>query len=201
MRSFCRACLSFTREISTLPSPVNRIVSRVLTMIRGHLNLVNGFCRCRCAIDPRVETPKSPRPCSKPPDISVAQLGTTDDCGFAPFSDDTSTSRDTAFAKIRARVSRDSRRSTSTTRVEILDLDEEDKRLRAAALKNVESIQVARQRAERELLEAKETLQRRTDLLEQQREWFEVTLASIGDAVITTDVHGRVAFLIRLPLP
>src|ERR1700722_6794309 len=32
------------------------------------------------------------------------QLGTTDDCGFAPFADDTSTSRDIAFAKIRARV-------------------------------------------------------------------------------------------------
>ncbi len=73
--------------------------------------------------------------------------------------------------------------------------DEEDKRLRAAALKNVETIQIARQRAERELLEAKEALQHRTEELEQQREWFEVTLASIGDAVITTDVHGRVAFL------
>ena len=36
--------------------------------------------------------------------IPIEQLGTTDDCGFAPFSDDTSTSRDTAFAKIRARV-------------------------------------------------------------------------------------------------
>ena len=36
--------------------------------------------------------------------IPLSQLGTTDDCGFAPFSDDTSTSRDTAFAKIRARV-------------------------------------------------------------------------------------------------
>ena len=31
-------------------------------------------------------------------------LGTTDDCGFSPFGDDTSTSRDTAFAKIRARI-------------------------------------------------------------------------------------------------
>jgi hypothetical protein len=31
-------------------------------------------------------------------------LGTTDDCGFSPFGDDTSTSRDTAFAKIAARV-------------------------------------------------------------------------------------------------
>lgn len=36
--------------------------------------------------------------------IPLEQLGTTDDCGFAPFSDDTSTSRDAAFAKIRARV-------------------------------------------------------------------------------------------------
>lgn len=36
--------------------------------------------------------------------LPVAQLGTTDDCGFSPFADDTSTARDTAFAKIRARV-------------------------------------------------------------------------------------------------
>jgi len=36
--------------------------------------------------------------------IPVAQLGTNDDCGFGPFSDDTSTSRDPAFAKIGARV-------------------------------------------------------------------------------------------------
>ena len=36
--------------------------------------------------------------------ISPDHLGTTDDCGFSPFCDDVSTSRDTAFAKIRARV-------------------------------------------------------------------------------------------------
>ncbi len=36
--------------------------------------------------------------------LSPEQLGTTDDCGFAPFADDTSTARDTAFQKIRARV-------------------------------------------------------------------------------------------------
>jgi 5-methyltetrahydropteroyltriglutamate--homocysteine methyltransferase len=36
--------------------------------------------------------------------IPVTQLGTTDDCGFSPFEDDTSTGRDTAFAKIKARV-------------------------------------------------------------------------------------------------
>lgn len=36
--------------------------------------------------------------------IPAASLGTTDDCGFAPFADDASTSRDIAFEKIRARV-------------------------------------------------------------------------------------------------
>jgi methionine synthase II (cobalamin-independent) len=36
--------------------------------------------------------------------IPIEQLGTTDDCGFSPFSDDTSTTRETAFAEIRARV-------------------------------------------------------------------------------------------------
>ena len=36
--------------------------------------------------------------------LPVAQLGTTDDCGFAPFADDMSTSRDIAFSKIRARI-------------------------------------------------------------------------------------------------
>lgn len=73
--------------------------------------------------------------------------------------------------------------------------NEDERQLRVAALKNIESIQSARRRAESELLEAKEALERRTQELEQQREWFEVTLASIGDAVVTTDVQGRVAFL------
>jgi hypothetical protein len=36
--------------------------------------------------------------------IPVAQMGTTDDGGFAPFSDDISTARDVVFAKIRSRV-------------------------------------------------------------------------------------------------
>jgi 5-methyltetrahydropteroyltriglutamate--homocysteine methyltransferase len=36
--------------------------------------------------------------------LPVTQLGTTDDCGFSPFADDTSTAREVAFSKIRARV-------------------------------------------------------------------------------------------------
>ncbi len=36
--------------------------------------------------------------------LPIQQLGTTDDCGFSPFADDSSTARDTAFHKIRARI-------------------------------------------------------------------------------------------------
>jgi len=36
--------------------------------------------------------------------IPVNQLGTTDDCGFSPFCDDKSTSRETAYSKIKSRI-------------------------------------------------------------------------------------------------
>src|SRR5438309_5214258 len=56
--------------------------------------------------NPRIETPEEvcDRVLEASEYIPVEQLGTTDDCGFSPFSDNTSTTRDTAFAKIRARV-------------------------------------------------------------------------------------------------
>jgi 5-methyltetrahydropteroyltriglutamate--homocysteine methyltransferase len=57
-------------------------------------------------IDPHIESPQQVRDrvLEAVEYIPIEQLGTTDDCGFSPFSDDTSTSRDTAFEKIRARV-------------------------------------------------------------------------------------------------
>ena len=57
-------------------------------------------------IDPRVETAEEVRDrvLEAAAYIAVDQLGTTDDCGFSPFCDDQSTSRETAFMKIRARV-------------------------------------------------------------------------------------------------
>jgi len=56
--------------------------------------------------DSRVETPEEIRDTilEAAEIISPQQLGTTDDCGFSPFADDISTSRDTAFAKIQSRV-------------------------------------------------------------------------------------------------
>jgi len=57
-------------------------------------------------IDPKVESPEviRDRVLEAAEFIPVASLGTTDDCGFSPFADDTSTSRETAFAKVRSRV-------------------------------------------------------------------------------------------------
>jgi 5-methyltetrahydropteroyltriglutamate--homocysteine methyltransferase len=80
---------------------------RVLKIIRTHLKPQQRiFVGVVAPIDPRIETPEEVRNriLEAAQYIPVEQLGTTDDCGFAPFSDDTSTSRDTAFAKIRARV-------------------------------------------------------------------------------------------------
>lgn len=58
-------------------------------------------------IAPSVETPEQVRDrvLLAARYIPVDQLGTCDDCGFAPFADDASTSRELAFAKIEARVS------------------------------------------------------------------------------------------------
>ncbi len=57
-------------------------------------------------IDPRVESAREvcERILEAASRLGTDGLGCTDDCGFAPFGDDTSTARATAFAKIRARV-------------------------------------------------------------------------------------------------
>ena len=57
-------------------------------------------------LSPRIESPEEIRDLilEAREYIPLAQLGTTDDCGFSPFADDRSTSRDIAFEKIRARI-------------------------------------------------------------------------------------------------
>ncbi|HXU30926.1 MAG TPA: PAS domain S-box protein [Thermoanaerobaculia bacterium] len=62
--------------------------------------------------------------------------------------------------------------------------DDEDGALRSVALQNATAILVARQQAEREL--------------GAERERLRITLASIGDAVISTDAAGRVKSLNRV---
>ena len=80
---------------------------RVLKIVREHMKPDQKiFAGVVSPIHPRVDTAEEVRDrvieASKY--IRADQLGTTDDCGYAPFSDDISTSRDTAFAKIEARV-------------------------------------------------------------------------------------------------
>jgi methionine synthase II (cobalamin-independent) len=57
-------------------------------------------------VDPHIETPEEVRDrvIEASEYVPIEQPGTSDDCGFPPFSDDTSTNRDTSFAKIQARV-------------------------------------------------------------------------------------------------
>jgi 5-methyltetrahydropteroyltriglutamate--homocysteine methyltransferase len=81
--------------------------ARVLSVVRDCLKPdIRVFVGVVSPIDPRVETAQEvcERVLEAAQYIPVSQLGTTDDCGFAPFCDDITTSRDTAFAKIRARV-------------------------------------------------------------------------------------------------
>jgi 5-methyltetrahydropteroyltriglutamate--homocysteine methyltransferase len=81
--------------------------ARILQVIRKHLKPGQRiFVGVVAPIDPAVETPELVRDriLEAARVLPVDQLGTTDDCGFSPFSDDESTTRDTAFAKITARV-------------------------------------------------------------------------------------------------
>jgi 5-methyltetrahydropteroyltriglutamate--homocysteine methyltransferase len=81
--------------------------TRVLRLIREHMKPDQTvFVGVVAPTDPRIETPEEVRDrvLEAAHYIPLEQLGTTDDCGFSPFSDDTSTTRETAFAKIRARV-------------------------------------------------------------------------------------------------
>jgi len=79
----------------------------VLRTIRRYLRPdQNIFVGVIAPIDPHIETAEEVRDrvLEAAEYIPVEQLGTTDDCGFSPVCDDTSTTREKAFAKIRARV-------------------------------------------------------------------------------------------------
>lgn len=80
---------------------------RVLKIIREHLRPDQRvFVGVIDSINPIVETPEQVRDrvLLAAEYIPISQLGSTDDCGFSPFADDMSTSRDVAYEKIRARV-------------------------------------------------------------------------------------------------
>src|SRR5207237_10160024 len=80
---------------------------RLLEIIRRHLRPGQRvFVGVIDPTDPRVETPEEVRDrvLEAAAHLPPEQLGTCDDCGFSPFCDDLTTTRETAFAKIRSRV-------------------------------------------------------------------------------------------------
>jgi methionine synthase II (cobalamin-independent) len=80
---------------------------RVLRLLAEHATGARRiFVGVTDPIDPRVETAEEVRDrvLEAARFIHPDHLGTTDDCGFSPFGDDASTSRDIAFAKIRSRI-------------------------------------------------------------------------------------------------
>jgi 5-methyltetrahydropteroyltriglutamate--homocysteine methyltransferase len=80
---------------------------RVLKIIRDYIKPDQTiFVGVVSPIDPHIDSPVEvrDRTLEAANYIRIEQLGTTDDCGFSPFCDDTSTTRETAFAKIAARV-------------------------------------------------------------------------------------------------
>ena len=93
---------TFYLQLASEPDP-----ARVLRMVRDHAREDQRiFVGVVDPVDPRVETPEEvcDRVLEAAGYIPVERLGTCDDCGFSPFADDTSTSREIAFAKIEARV-------------------------------------------------------------------------------------------------
>lgn len=81
----------------------NRVLGIVSQLLKPNHTVFVGVID---PINPRVETTAEVRDrvLEAASILPVAQLGTTDDCGFAPFADDVSTAREIAFSKIRARV-------------------------------------------------------------------------------------------------
>ena len=80
---------------------------RVLGVIKKHARPnLRIFVGVIDPINPRIETAEEVRDriLEAAEFIEPSRLGTCDDCGFSPFGDDASTGRETAFAKIRARV-------------------------------------------------------------------------------------------------
>jgi 5-methyltetrahydropteroyltriglutamate--homocysteine methyltransferase len=80
-----------------------RVLEKLRTLLKPGQLLFVGVTD---PIHPAIESPETVRDrvLEAADFIPLEALGTTDDCGFSPFADDTSTPRETAFAKIKSRV-------------------------------------------------------------------------------------------------
>ncbi|MDF2181864.1 hypothetical protein [Neptuniibacter sp. CAU 1671] len=82
------------------PTPALRLIRTCLRPgLRVYIGVIN-------PVDPEIETPElvCERVLEAAKYIPLLQLGICDDCGFSPFADDESTSREVAFGKIKSRI-------------------------------------------------------------------------------------------------
>jgi methionine synthase II (cobalamin-independent) len=97
-KSFLKAQMKIPAEpIESIPKPLELLDG--IAKAGDHAGVVS-------PIDPGVDTPEEVRDrmLEAAKYVVIEQLGMTDDCGFSPFSDDSSTTREPAFAKVRARA-------------------------------------------------------------------------------------------------
>jgi 5-methyltetrahydropteroyltriglutamate--homocysteine methyltransferase len=80
-----------------------RVLEKLRTLLRPGQFLYVGVTD---PIDSAIESPETVRDrvLEAAEFIPIDALGPTDDCGFSPFADDTSTPREMAFAKIKSRI-------------------------------------------------------------------------------------------------
>ncbi|MFD8595952.1 5-methyltetrahydropteroyltriglutamate--homocysteine methyltransferase [Kitasatospora sp. NPDC059646] len=93
---------NFYLQLASEPDP-ERVLHIVAQQLRPGIRVFVGVTDPN---DPQVETAEQVRDrvLLAARHLPVDQLGTCDDTGFAPYADDRSTSRQTALAKIRARI-------------------------------------------------------------------------------------------------
>jgi 5-methyltetrahydropteroyltriglutamate--homocysteine methyltransferase len=92
----------FYLQLASESDPV-KVLKLIQELVQPHQMIFVGVID---PINPKVERPEEVRDriLEAANYIPLNQLGSADDCGFSPFGDDISTSRETAFEKIRARV-------------------------------------------------------------------------------------------------
>jgi 5-methyltetrahydropteroyltriglutamate--homocysteine methyltransferase len=95
-------CHNFFMQMASEPDP-ERILEIIKSHLRPHQRIFIGVIDVN---NPIIETPELVRDriLVAAKFIPLNQLGTTDDCGYSPFNDDVSTSREIALSKVRSRI-------------------------------------------------------------------------------------------------
>ena len=193
-----------------------RVLRMIAEYLKPHQRVFVGVVD---VLNPQVDTPEEvcERVLEAAEFIPLHQLGTTDDCGYSPFADDLSTSRDTAFCENRGACAwhRDGVSQTGEAHVSAADrsgsppaggadidgtprvpqrdlLQNIDEGLRKAALRTSSSILSLQRRAEEQLLEAQRTLQTQADALAESNMLLHTALESSPVGIMAVNRAGRI---------